>query len=76
MSVEGGRQRLYGALKEFRIKWSESESQWKDQASQTLEKKYVVPLEASGKSAIQAMEVMRDLIARIRSDCNDPNALQ
>lgn len=38
MSVEGGRQRLYGALKEFRMKWAESESQWKDPASQMLAK--------------------------------------
>ena len=39
MSVEGGRQRLYGALKEFRTKWAESQSQWNDQASQMLQKK-------------------------------------
>ena len=76
MSVEGGRQRLYGALKEFRMKWAESESQWKDPASQMLAKKYVQPLEDGAKAAIQAMESMRDLIARIRSECNDPNSIQ
>jgi hypothetical protein len=76
MSVEGGRQRLYGALKEFRMKWAESESQWKDPASQMLAQKYVQPLEDGGKAAIQAMEAMRDLIARIRSECNDPNSIQ
>ena len=76
MSVEGGRQRLYGALKEFRMKWTESESQWKDPASQMLAKKYVQPLEDGGKAAIHAMEAMRDLIARIRSECNDPNSIQ
>ena len=76
MSVEGGRQRLYGALKEFRTKWAESQSQWNDQASQMLQKKYIQPLEDGGKSALQAMEVMRDLIARIRSECNDPNSIQ
>ena len=76
MSVEGGRQRLYGALKEFRMKWAESESQWKDPVSQMLAKKYVQPLEDGGKAAIQAMESMRDLIARIRSECNDPNSIQ
>ncbi len=76
MSVEGGRQRLYGALKEFRMKWAESESQWKDPASQMLAKKYVQPLEDGAKAAIQAMESMRDLITRIRSECNDPNSIQ
>ena len=76
MSVEGGRQRLYGALKEVRMKWAESESQWKDPASQMLAKKYVQPLEDGGKAAIHAMEAMRDLIARIRSECNDPNSIQ
>ena len=76
MSVEGGRQRLYGALKEFRMKWAESGSQWKDPASQMLAKKYVQPLEDGAKAAIHAMEAMRDLIARIRSECNDPNSIQ
>ena len=76
MSVEGGRQRLYIALKEFQIKWQESENMWKDQVSRSLNKKYVEPLEIGGKSAIQAMEVMRDLIARIRKDCSDPNSFQ
>jgi hypothetical protein len=41
-----------------------------------LAKKYVQPLEDGGKAAIQAMEAMRDLIARIRSECNDPNSIQ
>ena len=76
MSVEGGRQRLYIALKEFQIKWQESENMWKDQVSRSLNKKYVEPLEIGGKSAIQAMEVMRDLIVRIRKDCSDPNSFQ
>ena len=76
MSVEGGRQRLYIALKEFQIKWQESENMWKDQVSRSLKKKYVEPLEIGGKSAIQAMEVMRDLIVRIRKDCGDPNSFQ
>ena len=76
MSVEGGRQRVYIALKEFQIKWQESENMWKDQVSRSLNKKYVEPLEIGGKSAIQAMEVMRDLIARIRKDCGDPNSFQ
>lgn len=76
MSVEGGRQRLYGALKEFRMKWAESESQWKDPASQMLAKKYVQPLEDGGKAAIQAMEAMRDLIDQIKKECSDPNAIE
>ena len=76
MSVEGGRQRLYIALKEFQIKWQVSENMWKDQVSRSLKKKYVEPLETGGKSAIQAMEVMRDLIVRIRKDCSDPNSFQ
>ena len=58
------------------MKWAESESQWKDPASQMLAKKYVQPLEDGGKAAIHAMEAMRDLIARIRSECNDPNSIQ
>ena len=58
------------------MKWAETESQWNDHASQMLAKKYVQPLEDGGKSALQAMEVMRDLIARIRSECNDPNSVQ
>ena len=38
MSVEGGRQRLYIALKEFQIKWQESEHMWKDQVSRSVKK--------------------------------------
>jgi hypothetical protein len=76
MSVEGGRQRLYGAMKEFRVKWAESTALWNDPAARMLEKKYVEPLEAGAKAGIQAMEAMRELIARIRSECNDPNAIQ
>ena len=75
MSVEGGRQRLYGALKEFRGKWRESQNSWDDSVSRMVDEKYVLPLEVSGKVAIHAMEAMRDLIDQIKKECGDPNAI-
>jgi len=72
MSIEGARMRLQGSMKDLRVKWAETESVWRDATAAAFAKRYVEQLEDAVRSALPAMEKMAEILARVRSECGDP----
>ncbi len=72
MSVEGARTRIQGSMKDLRVKWSETESVWRDATAATFSARYIEQLEDAVRSALPAMERMAEILARVRSECGDP----
>ncbi|MFM1830648.1 MAG: hypothetical protein RLZZ558_988 [Planctomycetota bacterium] len=72
MSVEGARMRLQAAMKELRLKWSQTEPQWRDATARAFAERYIESLEDALRSALPAMEAMAETLARVRQECGEP----
>ena len=71
MGVHEGRGQLNKAMKELNNRWLEARGQWQDSQAESLEKTYLVPLEADMKNAVGAMDLMAILLDQIRRECGD-----
>jgi hypothetical protein len=69
MGVYEGRGQLAKGMKELMAAWMETKSYWKDQNAERFEKKHVQPLEMDLRAAVSAMDVMSQLLATIKRDC-------
>lgn len=69
MGVYEGRGQLGKSMKELANHWQETKSQWKDANADRFEKKHLVPLEMDLRQAVSAMDVMSQLLAAIKRDC-------
>jgi hypothetical protein len=69
MGVYEGRGQLGKGMKELVSAWMECKSSWKDQNAERFEKKHILPLEMDLRAAVSAMDVMSQLLATIKRDC-------
>ncbi len=69
MSVRAGRTKLLGMMKDLRVKWDKTKSDWNDPMSRELEKTYMEPLERKIRSAVGDMEQMGDVLVKARREC-------
>ena len=69
MGVYEGRGQLGKSMKELMNAWLETRSSWKDANAERFEKKHLVPLEMDLRQAVSAMDVMSQLLAAIKRDC-------
>jgi hypothetical protein len=69
MGVYEGRGQLAKGMKELIGAWMETKSAWKDQNADRFEKKHIQPLEMDLRAAVSAMDVMSQLLATIKRDC-------
>jgi hypothetical protein len=69
MGVYEGRGQLGKASKELINAWLDCKAAWKDANADRFEKKHLVPLEMDLRNAVAAMDVMAQLLAAIRRDC-------
>ncbi|MCA9286390.1 MAG: hypothetical protein KDA22_14285 [Phycisphaerales bacterium] len=69
MSVTVSRARLFGALKELRIRWRRIKDSWDDPASRHFEESVIEPLEPRVRSAVSALEKMGQILIVVRRDC-------
>ena len=69
MGVYEGRGQLAKGTKELMSAWMETKSAWKDQNAERFEKKHILPLEMDLRAAVSAMDVMSQLLATIKRDC-------
>ena len=69
MGVYEGRGQLGKSMKELMHAWMETRTSWKDANADRFEKKHLVPLEMDLRQAVSAMDVMSQLIATIKRDC-------
>ena len=69
MGVYEGRGQLGKGMKELMAAWMETKTAWKDLNADRFEKKHVQPLEMDMRAAMSAMDVMSQLLAAIKRDC-------
>jgi hypothetical protein len=69
MGVYEGRGQLGKGMKELMNAWMETRGVWKDANAERFEKKHLQPLEMDLRAAVSAMDVMSQLIAQIKRDC-------
>ena len=70
MSVANARARLLGSLKDLHARWEVVQASWDDPVRQKFEAEFLDPLDGHTRHAVEAMEEMSDLIARIRRECS------
>ena len=74
MSVSGGRVKVQVALKDLLAKWDLVREHWNDDVARAFQEHRLDPLEGQVRSAITAMEKMRELIAKTKAECGDRGA--
>lgn len=69
MGVASSRARLQLLHKELLQRWSRVCETWDDPVRHALGTRQIEPLEGRLRSALGAMDKMRDTIARVRQEC-------
>jgi thymidylate synthase len=71
MGMTEGRGSLSKSIKELRMHWLETKSQWRDANAQTFENRFLAQWEMDAKAALNGMDQMAHVLQRIKSDCGD-----
>jgi hypothetical protein len=69
MSAQSGR--LQHALKHLKEQWDIAQKTWDDQVSRDYEKLHIVPLEQHTKNAIVGMELISEVLGKVRAQCRE-----
>ncbi len=76
MKIDGGRGRLYDALKTIRLRWDEVTVHWTDSMRQEFEEKIWNELEQLTTDALRAMDQLAQIFMQVRQDCDDTNIVR
>lgn len=69
ISPATGRGRLYGGLKDLRIRWEHTEQFWRDPARVDFEQHVWLPLEAQVQTTIRAIDRLAQVLHQMQSEC-------
>ncbi|MCE9608697.1 MAG: hypothetical protein K8R23_00555 [Chthoniobacter sp.] len=69
MSTQGSSGNLSGALKEFSMRWHETQGHWHDVKSQEFERTYLEKLPNDVGRAMNVIEEIGALLQKVRRDC-------
>ncbi len=69
MSGATAKVKLTSACRDLRIKWSEATQKWNDSASRTFEKNHIRQFEQHTRSAVNALDTMRELMQAMEREC-------
>jgi hypothetical protein len=69
MSLEGGRARLYSALKTLQSRWDSTEPHWQDTMKLQFVEQLLTPLQTHTAAALQAIDQMNVILNQMRRDC-------
>jgi hypothetical protein len=53
------------------VAWDQAKQSWDDPASRSLEKHHLEPLETTVRAALGALDLMTEVLERVRRDCGD-----
>lgn len=71
MSVSSGRVKVQVALKDLLAKWDQVRLHWNDQVARDFHDATLGPLDGQVRSAMTAMDKMRENLHRIRNEVGD-----
>ena len=69
MSVATAKVKLMAANRDLKLKWAEATQKWNDTASRTFEKNHLQPFEQQTRSAVNALDTMRELMQAMEREC-------
>ena len=73
MSLEGGRGRLYSALKSLQSRWDLTEPHWQDVMKVQFVEQVLTPLQDMTSAALDAIDQMDVLLHQMRRECEGSN---
>ncbi len=71
MSIPGSRAKLKDAHRQLMVAWQRANETWDDPVSQALLRNHLEPLETTLRGALNAMDMMNEVLERCRRDCGD-----
>jgi hypothetical protein len=71
MGVVQGHERLVLAAKQLAADWQALKETWRDENSQQIEDRFILPLESEIRSAVLAMDRAQAAIHNCRQECSD-----
>lgn len=69
MSLVESKGALAKAARDLFSRWADARANWSDAQSDAFEKKYLLPLEESMRSAMGAMDQLNVILQKIERDC-------
>ena len=69
ISPATGRGRLYGSLKDLRIRWEDTQRVWHDPVSKEFDEKQFQPLEGQAQAAIRGMDRLAQILHQMQGEC-------
>ncbi len=69
MNLDGGRGRLYAALKALQAKWDNIDPQWRDTMKVQFVEQTLTPLQDQTAAALEAVAQMDVILHQMRRDC-------
>ncbi len=69
MSMQGGRDLLYGALKTLNSHWDNTEPHWQDVMKLQFVEQILTPLHEQTAAALGAIDQMEVVLIQMRHDC-------
>jgi hypothetical protein len=73
MTLEGGRGRLYSALKSLQSRWDLTEPYWQDVMKGQFVEQVLTPLQDMTGAALDAIDRMDVLLHQMRRECEGSN---
>ena len=67
--MSGSGNRLFGLTKELRAEWDNTKQYWSDAKSAEFEKRFLDELVAGVNQAMNNIETLERILAKIRDDC-------
>jgi hypothetical protein len=71
VSIPGSRAKLKDAHRQLMVAWQRANETWDDPVSQALLRNHLEPLETTLRGALNAMDMMNEVLERCRRDCGD-----
>lgn len=70
MSIFDGRTKLSYAAERLKLRWLDTEEDWRDAKRQDFESEKLEPLQQQISAALGAMERLAELLGRAEADCS------
>lgn len=64
-----GRGRLYGSLKDLRIRWEEVQRGWDDPVSKDFDENLWQPLAAQAQAVIRGIDRLTQILHQMQAEC-------
>jgi hypothetical protein len=69
ISPATGRGRIYGSLKDLRLRWEEVQRGWDDPVSKDFDENIYQPLVAEAQAVIRGMDRLGGIMHQMQSEC-------